>query len=219
MKILRQKPFQSLVVVTFYLLLAACQKASYFSVLQVNKLKANNLEEILSQQDEILMTYSLNTFDKNGQWISTANGAWGVAKVKKGESFGPEKFKKISIEVPPKGKVVASVVLIEVENYEKAKKVMRALSLANNLSKLPALLLQVGEQATPLRYLSWAITATSVGIETLDFFDTDDVLGSHQYEILASKGSQTLHFPLVFRGKHLNESYEYEVAYGVIVKY
>ncbi|MFN8355472.1 MAG: hypothetical protein U0Y10_13530 [Spirosomataceae bacterium] len=184
-------------------------------------LKAIDLEETLTGSDEILMVYSLTAFDQNKKITSTTNRVWGVEKVTTNQLFGKEKFVPVQLAIPPKGQIEASVILLEIENYQKAQQLIEKLRKANGLATIPMMALEVGEAATPLRYLTIALSVLGESLKMAAYFDTNDLLGEQTYLLSTSelkKKNFQMRIPVTFKDKHLTGTYEYQLVYDLTVK-
>lgn len=210
------------ILVAFAMLgLYSCKSTQLVGHLQPQELKAVDIEEELSGQDELLLAYTLTTFDAAGKPTNSITGTWGVQAVRKGQVIPLKAFKPIEVPVPAKGRLVASLVLLEIEDYNKAQQFLEGLRKANAVAGIPSVVLDAGEAATPLRYLSWAIMAAGVSVKGVKYFDGDDVLGQHEFVLKASdlKSDQQLHrVPVVFKDKNYTDSYHYEINYELTFK-
>jgi len=183
--------------------------------LQITSLKANDLEETLTQQDEILLAYSLTAIDSNNQVAASINGTWGVEKIKQGGAFFAKNFVPIALIVPTNGKIVASVVLIEVDDYQTTQRWLKEAQKVSSLVSVPAVVLEVGSLLTPLKYVSAGLITAGVGFELTQKLDDDDMLGQFIHEIAYA---QALRQPVVrvsvpMKGKHALTNYHYNLTF------
>lgn len=186
--------------------------------LSITSLKALDLEEDLSKSDEIMMAYTLTSFDEKGKAVATVYGSWGIQETKKNQKFDEKAFKPLQLEIPKNGRVVASLVLIEVDDYEKARKTLDAIKRYHEIIKIPAGIAELADVTlTPLKYISIGLSAVGVGFQLVDRLDADDLLGQSKTELYYTKALTTpvVHVPLKFTGKNLGSSYDYELAYDL----
>ena len=183
------------------------------TTLQITTLKANDLEESLAGQDELILAYSLTAIDADSRTIEAANGTWGVQKTTKGAVFGTKNFKPISLKIPINGKVVASIVLIEVDDYQTTQRWLKEAQKVATIAGVPVAVWEVGALLTPLKYVSAALVAAGVGFDLTQKLDGDDVLGQTSYELSYARASQqpALRVPLSFKGKRALTTYDYDV--------
>ncbi len=192
--------------------------------LQPRTLTALNLEETLSQRDEVMLAYSLTAYDAQNKATAVVNGAWGVETVKKGQvSTLPPNARPISLALPRRGRIVASIVLIEVDDYARAGELLNRIQKINNLVNVPAgLLLSATEVLTPLKYVTAGLLAAGLGLRLTDHFDTDDVLEQSSTELRDTdglrSGQRLRHVPAEFSGQHLRDRYQYKLTYDVALK-
>jgi hypothetical protein len=189
--------------------------------LQVNSLEAINLEEDLTFADEVVLTYSLTAVDENNKVIQVANGSWGVESMKKGQIALKERFKPLELIVPSKSKVLSSVVLTEIEDYKKAQNTVAKINSFGGLSKIPALLISLGEYETPLAVVVASLQAAGIGLQAAERFDKDDLLGQSTFEIkmdTVSQAKQVIPIALNFEGEHLKNTFQYRMKYELIIK-
>lgn len=201
-------------------------------------LVAENLEETISGRDELMMAYSLASYDAQNKAVGVVNGGWGVETVKKGQQLdlqtaasqqsehGPTErgpAKPIQLAVPKNGKVVASLVLIEVDDYNQAKQTLAKIQKIHNVVSVPVgLLLTATEVLTPLKYVSAGLVASGIGLQLMDKLDDDDVLGQTSVELhetaLRQKKQRFVHVPAVFSGRNMRDSFTYRLTYDVMLK-
>lgn len=186
--------------------------------LQITSLKALDLEESISRSDELMMAYTLTSFDAKGKAVASVNGSWGIQEVVKDQQFGEKAFRPIQLEIPKNGKLVASLVLIEVDDYEQAKKTISEIRKYHEIIKIPAGIAELADVTlTPLKYISIGLSAVGVGFQLADRLDKDDLLGQNKTELTYEKAVSTpsVRIPLKFTGKNLGDSYHYELTYDL----
>ena len=203
--------------------------------LQPRSLKAVNTEETLSRRDEVMLAYSMTAFDAQNKPVSVVNGGWGVEAMKQGQqrnlqqestptTGSPEMALPISITLPRNGRVVVSVVLIEVDDMAQAEQMLTKVRKIHNLVSAPAaLLLTATEVLTPLKYVAAGLAAAGVGIKLIDQFDSDDLLGQSSIELkeqdLRKPDTRRLiQVPARFSGRHLRDTFMYELDYTILLK-
>lgn len=198
--------------------------------LMPRSLKAVNLEETISRRDELMMAYSLTSYDAQNKAVAVVNGGWGVETMKKDQQLdlqasSPEHSpaKPIQLALPRNGRIVASIVLIEVDDYEQARQTMAKIQKIHNLIAVPAgLLLTATELLTPLKYVSAGLVATGVGLQLLDKLDDDDLLGQSSVELrdadVRQKKQRFVRVPATFTGQNLNDSFGYQLEYDITLK-
>ena len=202
--------------ILFGCILSACKPTQFVSTLQPQSLKAIDLEETLTGADEIMLVYSLTAVSAQNQLIGTKNQVWGVEKITKNQTINHEKFIPVHLDVPANGQIQANVIVLEIENYQKAQQLIDKLRKANGLATIPMMALEVGEAATPLRYVTLALSLIGESLKYANYIDTDDLLGEHQYLLDAEqlkKNGFRLRIPVTFKDKHLAETYEYQLVY------
>lgn len=199
-------------------LLAACQPTLLRATLRPTHLKANNLEETLTRRDEVMLAYALSAYDARDRLLATRNGAWGVESVRKGQQVGPERFVPIDLPLPKGGRLVATVALVEVEDYRRAQELVGKIRQLTGFAGGAATLLQLTELTNPLGYLLLSLQAAGIGLNLVRQFDGDDVLGSDAFTLTPRQlrtGPRRYHRQLRFQGRHGGERFEYEVRYEV----
>lgn len=192
------------------------KKPDQFAVFQVKSLKAINLEEELTLADEVVLTYSLTAVDENNKVVQVANGSWGVERMKKGQIALEDKFKTIELQIPVKGKVLSSVVLTEIDDYQKAQSLVKKINEVGGLGKIPAMFISLGELQTPLALVFASLQAAGIGLKAVEKFDKDDLLGQSTFELKVSTLSATEKmYPinLIFEGEHFKNTFKYELNY------
>lgn len=187
-------------------------------IMQVKSLEAINLEEDLTFADEIVLTYSLTAVDENNKVIQVANSSWGVESMKKGQIALKDRFKPIELTAPSKSKVIASVVLTEIEDYKKAQNTVSKINTFGGLSKIPTMLLSLGEYETPLAIIFASLQAAGIGLQAAERFDKDDLLGENTFTLKTAGSQKTIPVSLNFQGKHLSNSFHYKLEYELIKK-
>ncbi|WP_234737079.1 hypothetical protein [Tellurirhabdus bombi] len=186
-------------------------------------IKANNLEETISRKDEVMIAYSLTAFNSQNQLVGAVNNAWGIQTMTKGMSTNLASQSPIQLEIPKNGKVVASLVLIEVDDYEATQALIKRIQQVNQWVQVPAGFLALAVEAlTPLRYVTLGLTAAGLGVQLTDRLDQDDLLGQSSVELkdadLQSSKQSQLSVPAHFTGQHLRDSFDYELEYDIRLK-
>ncbi|MVM28586.1 hypothetical protein GO755_00985 [Spirosoma sp. HMF4905] len=199
-------------------------------------LRAVNLEETISRRDELMMAYSLTSYDAKNKPVAVVNGGWGVETFKKDEQLdlqtgqtnegspvehGPAK--PISLPLPRNGRIVASVVLIEVDDYIQARQTIAKIQKIHNIVALPiGLLLTATEVLTPLKYVSAGLVASGIGLQLVDKLDDDDLLGQSSVDLreadLRQKKQKLVHVPAVFTGQNMKDAFDYRLEYDILLK-
>jgi hypothetical protein len=213
------------------LTMGSCARQAVLTAeLMPRSLKAVNLEETISRRDELMMAYSLTSYDATNKAVAVVNGGWGVETMKKDQQLNLQASsaehspaKPIQLALPRNGRIVASIVLIEVDDYERARQTMAKIQKVHNLIALPAgLLLTATEVLTPLKYVSAGLVATGVGLQLLDKLDDDDLLGQSSVELrdadVRQKKQRIVQVPATFTGQNLNDSFTYQLEYDITLK-
>ena len=197
------------------------KKPDRFAVFQVKSLKAINLEEELTFADEVVLTYSLTAVDENNKVVQVANGSWGVESMKKGQVILGDKFKNIELQIPLKGKVLSSVVLTEIDDYQKAQNMVKKINEFGGLGKIPAIFISLGEYETPLAIVFASLQAAGIGLKAAEKFDQDDLLGQSTFDLNVSTilDKQKMYpVNLIFDGEHLKNRFKYELNYELKIR-
>ena len=229
---LQNSTMKILQVLTIILLLASCKSTKsiaenksknliQFAQFQVKSLKAINLEEELTFADEVVLTYSLTAVDESNKVVQVANGSWGVESIKKGQIVLGDKFKTIELQIPVKGKVLSSVVLTEIDDYQKAQGLVKKINEVGGLGKIPAMFISLGEFETPLAVVFASLQAAGIGLKAAEKFDQNDLLGQSTFDLNVStiSNSQRMYpINLIFEGEHLKNKFKYELIYELKIK-
>ena len=203
--------------------------------LQPRSLKAVNTEETISRRDEVILAYSMTAFDAQNKPVAVVNGGWGVESMKQGQQLNLQQAsgqanaqKKpalpISITMPRNGRVVVSVVLIEVDDLTQADQMLEKIRKIHNYVSAPAaLLLSTTEALTPLKYVAAGLAAAGIGIKLVDHFDNDDLLGQSSIELKEADfrkpdAKRFVHVPATFSGRHMRDAFSYELEYDITLK-
>lgn len=206
------------------LLLASCAAPRPLTAeLKPNSLKANNLEETVSRRDEVMLAYSLVSYDAQNKAVGVVNGGWGVQALAKGSPADLSQAVPVRLPMPKNGRIVASIVLIEVDDYNKASELVGKIQRANTIVSVPVGLLVSGAEAlTPLKYVSAGLAAAGMGLQFANQLDDDDVLGQSSVELteaaLKKSRRPLMRVPARFSGKHLRDSFDYELTYDLTLK-
>lgn len=209
--------FRSLVFCLFTFLFTSCARQESVRF-QITTLKALDLEETLTGRDELMLAYTLTSFDAAGKAAGVSNGSWGIVEAKTRQLFPMADFQPIEIPFPKNGKVVASLVLIEVDDYAQAQKTLATIKKYHDFIKIPAALAELADVTlTPLKYLSLGLTMAGVGFQLTDRLDADDILGQSSTELTYRQArlSPVVRVPLTFENKHLGTGFRYELAYDL----
>lgn len=100
--------------------------------LKVNSLQAKEVQEkgMLGSQDgdELTLVYSLSAYDAKGTLISVNNGYWGTRTIAQGTLIKGEEFDPIRVRIPREGKVIASLSLLEIDDYKGERRIAQVKS-------------------------------------------------------------------------------------------
>jgi len=165
-----------------------------------------------------MLAYALSAYDAQNRLLATRNGAWGVERMKTGQEVGPERFVPIDLAVPRGGRLVATVALVEVEDYQQAQEVVGKIRQYTSIAGGAATLLQLTELTSPLGYLLLSLQAAGIGLNLVRQFDRNDVLGSDSFSLTPQQlrtGPRRYDRELRFQGRHGGERYDYGVRYEV----
>lgn len=213
--------------------LVGCTRQSLTAELVPRSITAVNLEETLGGRDEVMMAYSLTSYDAQNKPVGVVNGGWGVEAIKKSQQLDLQAkaslstehslAKPIQLALPKNGKIVASLVLIEVDDYNQAKQTLAKIQKIHNIAAVPiGLLVTATEALTPLKYVSAGLVASGIGLQLMDKLDDDDLLGQSSVELhesaLRQKKQRFVHVPATFSGSHMRNSFEYQLTYDVLLK-
>lgn len=211
------------------ILIVGCTRQPSLTVeLIPRSLMAENLEETLSRRDEVMMAYSLTSYDAQKKAVGVVNGGWGVMKVKKGQLLnlqmdenGPAK--PIQLTMPKNGKIVVALVLIEVDDYNQARQTLAKIQKIHNVVSVPVgLLLTATDVLTPLKYVSAGLVASGIGLQLLDKLDADDVLGQTSVELhdaaIRQKKQRFVRVPATFSGRNMRDAFAYQLTYDATFK-
>lgn len=205
-------------------LLASCAAPRPLTAeLKPNSLKANNLEETLSRRDEVMLAYSLVSYDAQNRAVGVVNGGWGVQAMSKGTAANLILAVPVRLTMPRNGRIVASMVLIEVDDHDKAAELVGKIQRVSTVISVPAGFLLAGAQMlTPLKYVTAGLAAAGMGLQFANQLDDDDVLGQSSIELidasLKKSGKRLVRVPARFTGQHLRDSFDYELTYDVTLK-
>lgn len=187
--------------------------------MSIASIKAINIEETLSGQDEILLTYSMTIYNKNNKMHSVVNGTWGITEMKSGNGYTAESFMPIESVVPPGGRVVMAVALTEIDDYDKAKQaVSRLKSVSNSIHFPDAVELLLPEVGTAIKVIKTSFSVAGIAVEVVGFLDNDDLLGQDLHQVsqeAIQKGNRSFKVPLVFKGSNWGDKYEYTLEYDL----
>ena len=206
------------------ILLTACARQPMLTAeLVPRSLKAINLEETISRRDELMMAYSMTSYDAQNKPVAVVNGGWGIETVKKDQQVDMQSAQPIRLPLPRNGRIVASLVLIEVDDYNQASKMMEQIRRVQSLVSGPAsLLLNATEVLTPLSYVAAGLAASGIGLKLVDQLDDDDLLGQSSVDLVEStlrqQKQRLVHVPAVFTGQKMNDSFEYQLSYDITLK-
>lgn len=196
-------------------------KQDKFVEISIKSIEALDLEEDLSFADEITLTYSLTLLDDNKKIMKAVNASWGVESIKKGEIIKGDKFKKLEIQVPEQGKLLSSVILMEIDDYQKAVSTVKKINELGGLAKIPATIINIAEYETPLAVVFASLQAAGYGLKIAEQYDKDDLLGQSSFELkLDSLNPTQKIYPVVlnFEGEHFKNTFRYKINYELKIR-
>ncbi|WP_139361594.1 hypothetical protein [Spirosoma sp. 209] len=214
-------------------LLSCAPQKPLTAELQPHSLHALNLEETVSQRDELMLAYSLASYDAQGKPVGVVNGGWGVETVRRGQRLdlaatgsgapGKGPAQPIRLALPRNGRLVASLVLIEVDDYNRANQFLDQIRRVHNVVAGPAaFLLTATEVLTPLKYVAAGLAASGIGLKLVDQFDDDDLLGQSSADLreadLRAKKQRFVRIPATFKGQNLRDVFDYQLEYDILLR-
>jgi hypothetical protein len=114
---------------------------------------------------------------------------------------------------------VASVALVEVEDYSRAQQLVTRIRTYTGLAGGAATLLSVPELGSPLGYLALSLQAAGIVLQQPEWFDADDVLGADTFTLSGAqlRARRPVRYPIPrrFRGERPLSRYDYELTYEV----
>lgn len=204
---------------------------NYRVTLSITNLEARNLEEDCcfwsSDDDEIVMTYSLIETRNNAATGDVMMDAWSHGNVHKGD-YGP--FDPISLDVARGNGVVFAFLLKETEDYS------RASSYANRISRYAGYV-QTGAEvgayvdpsgvsagvATAAEIVKWTAKGFGYATSVVSWLDDDDTLANWKLVLtsgnisgILSNGSYT--DTVQFRGSNNGDRFDYRITFTITVQ-
>ena len=200
--------------------------------MQVNSLLAKAVQEkgVLGTQDgdELTLVYSLSSYDDKGTLISVNNGYWGTRTIAEGSLIKANEFDQIKVQIPREGKVIASLALIEIDDYKGERRIAQVKS-RTKAERQPKYL-QVTSFADDQHLSPLQLISNSLGIAGYKNFiskhltvSTNDDLGGTKKVIEASdltkiqNQAKGILETVELDGRQINENYLYLLKYGLNV--
>lgn len=186
-------------------------------ILAPTELNAVSIQESLTRYDELMMAWSVSVLNSKNQLVSTAHAAWGVQKTRKGDRFTD--FQPVKVVVPPESKIVATAVLMEIEDYSKAQRLVGQIRKYTGMAGSAAALLEATEVTNPLGYLVMSLQAAGIALDHSDKLDPDDVLGTWNLDRRDSELVRgTVNIPVRFQKSARFNRYRYDVKFRISVE-
>lgn len=200
--------------------------------LKINSLHVKRTQEegVLGTKegDELALVYAINSYDENGKLLVVNNGYWGTRTIQQDALILSEEFNKIRVPVPKGGKAIATLTLIEVDDYKGERKMAKIRPYTKSQRYPKVLRITNFEDDRNLSPLDFV--ANSLKVAGYKYFKSkqmnlsinDDLGGKmHGYDaedlnsIIAGKksGKETLEIS----GRQVNENYLYVLKYDVDV--
>ncbi len=205
---------------------------AYNASLKINSLHIKQVQEQgvlgVDAGDELTLVYSINAYDANGRLYAINNGFWGTRTHQQGAVIAAEEFDRIRVPVPEGGRVLAAFAMIEIDDYRGERSIIAAKKHTNAVrypkasqrttwekdqALMPADL--VSQSLAIAGYRNFA--TRHINVSSNDFVGGTRKELSHEElgRLLARSAPAKESYQM--DGSQVNESYLYELNYGLEV--
>ena len=157
----------------------ASKKVQYISKqvdLQLKPLIAHDIQENLTQFDELFVTYSLSVVEKDSV-VKAAQGTHYLGKVKKGANLSLDSIPGLRLDLKEGQKLGIQIALWEIDDYSKSQKFLNKVGMYSSALQIPLTFIEWSSASNPLGWFLWGTRLSSMGLDFLATLDRDDLLG------------------------------------------
>ena len=157
----------------------ASKKVQYISKqvdLQLKPLIAHDIQENLTQFDELFVTYSLSVVEKDSV-VKAAQGTQYLGKVKKGANLSLDSIPGLRLDLKEGQKLGIQIALWEIDDYSKSQKFLNKVGMYSSALQIPLTFIEWSSASNPLGWFLWGTRLGSMGLDFLATLDRDDLLG------------------------------------------
>ena len=144
--------------------------------LVLKPLIAHDIQENLTQFDELFVTYSLSVVEKDSV-VKAVHGTHYLGKVKRGAKLSLDSIPGLQLDFKEGQKLGIQIALWEIDDYSKSKKFLNKVSTYTNALQIPLTFIEWSSASNPLGWFLWGTRLSSMGLDFLATLDRDDLLG------------------------------------------
>ena len=189
--------------------------------LKLKPLIAHDIQENLTQFDELFVTYSLSVVEKDSV-VKAAHGTHYLGKVKRGAKLSLDSIPGLQLDFKEGQKLGIQIALWEIDDYSKSQKFLNKVSTYTNALQIPLTFIEWSSASNPLGWFLWGTRLSSMGLDFLATLDRDDLLGISEgvwsWDDLSLQNRPRIK-RIQWRGKDSAiNSFHYEFGYEIKVK-
>lgn len=189
--------------------------------LQLKPLIAHDIQENLTQFDELFVTYSLSVVEKDSV-VKAAHGTHYLGKVKRGAKLSLDSIPGLQLELKEGQKLGIQIALWEIDDYSKSQKFLNKVSMYSNALQIPLTFIEWSSASNPLGWFLWGTRLSSMGLDFLANLDRDDLLGISEVvwswdDLLLNDRPRIKYIHWKGKESAIN-SFHYEFGYEIKVK-
>lgn len=184
---------------------------------QWTQLFAKNIQENITQTDELLMVYSVVAIE-NQQVVQIQQSSQYLGKVKQSTLLDLKKIPALSIKLKPGQSLGVQVTLWEIDDYQKIQQVIKHINQWGGVLQVPVSLLELSSLTNPLGWFMWGMRASGLGMDLLSKWDGNDRLGISEMQISWDKVSSFKKKGTWKSGPKMLNDYHYDFSYEISVR-
>ncbi|RXK47574.1 hypothetical protein [Aquirufa rosea] len=182
-----------------------------------NQLIAKNIQENLTQADELLLIYSLVAIEKD-QIVQIQPASHYVGKVKQGSVLELQKIPTLLMALKPGQSLGIQVSLWEVDDYQQVQQVLRQVNQWGGVLQVPISMMEFSSITNPFGWFMWGLRASGLAVELLNKWDGNDRLGISEMQISWEKLESFQKKGSWKSGPKMLNDYHYDFSYQIQVR-
>ena len=189
--------------------------------LLIKPLIAHDIQENLTQFDELFVTYILSVVEKDSV-VKAVHGTHYLGKVKKGAILSLDSIPGLRLDFKEGQKLGIQIALWEIDDYSKSQKFLNKVGMYSSALQIPLTFIEWSSASNPLGWFLWGTRLSSMGLDFLATLDRDDLLGISEgvwtWDDLSLQNRSRIK-RIQWKGKDSAiNSFHYEFGYEIKVK-
>lgn len=184
---------------------------------QWNNLFAKNIQENITQSDELLLVYSVVAIEGE-QVVQIQQSSTYLGKMKQGILLDLKNIPALKLKLKPGQSLGVQITLWEIDDYQKIQQVIKQINQLGGVLQVPVSLLELSSLTNPLGWFIWGMRASGLGMDLLSKWDGNDRLGISEMQISWDKINSFKKKGTWKSGPKMLNDYHYDFSYEISIR-